>query len=839
MQDVYSRIISEVQHPSRYIGDEVNACVKDPAQAEVKVALAFPDLYEIGMSNLGLKVLYSIINERPDALAERFFSPDFDFEEKLIAANEPLRSLENRISLWEFDIVGFTLQYELSYTNILKMLKLGGIPLRSSERDETYPLIIGGGPCAYNPEPLADFFDIFVIGEGEEVIGEIIEGYKRLKGDKANRAEMLDTLAEIEGVYVPSFFDISYNADGGIKAIKPLKKGYEKIRKRFVKDLNDAPYPTSQVVPFASLIHDRISVEIDRGCTQGCRFCQAGMIYRPARERSPKEVLRLVDESIKNTGYEEVSLSSLSVGDNSSIMPILCNVMASHSNDMTSISLPSLRPDTIKGEILEEIKKVRKTGFTIAPEAASPRLRRVINKKITDEDILGAVSHIAAADWISLKLYFMIGLPTETIEEIENIADLCYRILRDEKKIETISVSISSFVPKAHTPFQWVGQRKRDYFREIHNLLQKRLRGRRLNMKWHDVSMSLLEAVFARGDRRLGKVLAEAVERGCSFDGWSERFNYRIWEDSFKAANLAPEWYAERDIELDAILPWSHIESGVSAKYLRSEYEKGMGEIITDDCRYGQCSGCGIMDKDSCPTLKRGETEDVCVDTPLLSHSPVVSFSYRLKYEKVDNCRYISHLELGRLFYRALRRCGLPVSHSQGFHPHPKISFGLALPVGVESICEYVDIQIGDFVSPEKLLGSLNGTLPAGIKILEANLLTGGYGSILQDIGGVRFLVRIETESAERLREILGNYSSKDDIFIERKKKGKVKRINVAPLIGSLNVTLIDKKLVDVDILLLRIGESMVKPNEAIEGIIGGECHYNIKGIKKIGVEWK
>ena len=587
----YKEIIKKVQKPSRYVGKEVNSVHKSPlvppffkggeGGIKTKIALIFPDLYEMGMSHLGLKILYHIINLRDNAAAERVFAPDTDYEELLLKNNLPLASLESSTPLNQFDMLGFTLQYELSYTNILNILKLGGIPLRQADRKDDTPLVIGGGPCVFNPEPISDFFDLFVIGDGEELISELIDKHQNLKEKNLNRAEILKNLSDIEGVYVPSLFSVSYKNDNTIEKIVSLKEGYNSVKKRTIYDLNSSPYPTSQIVPYTSLIHDRVSVEIDRGCTHGCRFCQAGIIYRPLRERTPQKVEELLQETLKNTGYEEISLGSLSSGDYCNITPLAKAIMNNFEKDRISISLPSLRPDTLNQELLKEISRVRKTGFTIAIEAGTQRMRNIINKKIKEEDIFSAVNSIASSGWDSLKLYFMIGLPHETDDDIEGIYNICTQILKREKRIKNINVGISSLVPKAHTPFQWVGQDGMDSLKRKLGYLHKKFNNnRRVNMKWHKAEMSFMEGVFARGDRRLGRVLETAHEMGCKFDGWTERFDFNKWVEAFNRCGVNPEFYANRSINKDEVLPWGHIRTGISEKFLYKEFEMSLNHPL-------------------------------------------------------------------------------------------------------------------------------------------------------------------------------------------------------------------------------------------------------------------
>ncbi|MBI3815198.1 MAG: TIGR03960 family B12-binding radical SAM protein, partial [Nitrospinae bacterium] len=765
MQQAYEDIIKKVQRPSRYLGNEVNS-IHPPMKggAETKIALIFPDLYEIGMSHLGLKILYHIINQREDAVAERVFSPDTDYEDLLLKNNLPLASLESSLPLNKFDIVGFTLQYELSYTNILNILKLGGIPLRQAERshadlspkvsigergNEDMPLIIGGGPCAFNPEPLSDFFDLFVIGDGEEVIHELIDKYRLSKKSGINRKELLFNLSDIEGVYVPSLFSVSYEIDGSIEKVAGFKEGYRSVTKRTIYDLDSSPYPSCQIVPFASLIHDRVSVEIDRGCTHGCRFCQAGIIYRPLRERSPQKVTELLQETLKNTGYEEISLGSLSSGDYRGITPLVESLMNRYEQDRTAISLPSLRPDTLNPEMLREISRVRKTGFTIAVEAGTQRMRDMINKKIREEDIFSAVNAIASSGWDSLKLYFMIGLPRETDDDIEGIYNLCLQILKREKRIKNINVSVSSFVPKSHTPFQWSGQENPEGLKKKMSFLRQRFSAhKRITMKWHNAEMSFLEGVFARGDRRLGRVIERAFETGCKFDGWTERIDFKKWTDAFVECGVSPEFYANREIKRDEILPWEHIKTGVSRKFLYREFERG----ITPDCRYEGCIGCGL-DPSRCKIQdargKRQETRDKRQDarckmqdaTP--ARSPVHR-RFRIRYEKKGDMKFLSHLEVGRVFSRAFRRAGIPLLYSEGYHPHPRIAFGFALPVGIESSWEYLDAEIGGYLDAEEFVKQLNTKLPIGLKVISAEPVPSGARSISDITDKIIFSVGLQ-----------------------------------------------------------------------------------------------
>ncbi|HHV62386.1 MAG TPA: TIGR03960 family B12-binding radical SAM protein [Firmicutes bacterium] len=605
------KILARVVKPARYLDNELNAVHKDHKGGFVKVLLAFPDIYDIGMSHLGLRILYYIVNKRDDALAERVFAPWVDMEREMRRRGIPLYALESLVPAREFDIIGFTLQYEMSYTNILNMLDLSGLPLRSSERRDGDPLIIAGGPCAYNPEPLASIFDFFVIGEGEEVIGEIIDVYKDGRDRGRSRRDLIRAMADIPGVYVPSFYEVTYHANGTVAKVQPGVQGIpEVVQKRVVKDLDLADFPGELVVPFMETVHDRIPLEVFRGCTRGCRFCQAGMIYRPVRERTPEKLQELADRLVESTGYDEISLMSLSTMDYSMIGELLKALDERYRNRGVSVSLPSLRVDSFSVDLAREAdrERVRKSGITFAPEAGTQRLRNVINKGVTEEDLINAVTAAFRSGWSSIKLYFMVGLPTETEDDLSGIVDMAKMVLhigrdvlreRREGRPVKVSVSASSFVPKAHTPFQWYGQPTVEELEEKQDYLKRNLRGRGLSFSWHDARTSFLEAVFSRGDRRLGEVLVRAWELGCRLDSWSEEFKFDLWLQAFRDAGLDPSFYANRERPYDEVLPWDHISSGVSKEFLIRENERARAGMTTPDCRVGRCEDCGV-----CPELR-------------------------------------------------------------------------------------------------------------------------------------------------------------------------------------------------------------------------------------------
>lgn len=601
MARITDEMLMSVEKPARYTGGEVNMVKKDPSKVKVRYAICFPDVYEVAMSHLGIKILYHLLNERDDTYCERVYAPWVDMEEVMRKNNVPLYALETGDPLSEFDLAGFTLQYEMSYTNIINMLDMAGIPIYAKDRKRG-PFIHFGGPCAYNPEPLAEIADFFLMGEGEELNSQVVDEYIKWKESGEDREGFLKRICNIKGVYVPSFYDVEYNQDGTIKRrVKLYEKAPDIIEKRIVEDLDKAYYPEKMLVPLTEIIHDRAVLETFRGCTRGCRFCQAGMIYRPVREKSTDTLLKQADKILSATGYDEISLTSLSICDYSDIHNLVRRMMEENEARKVAVSLPSLRIDSFSVDLINEIQKVRKTGLTFAPEAGTQRMRDVINKGVTEEDLINSVTSAFQSGWSTIKLYFMIGLPFETMEDVAGIADLAQKVVdaymgvpkEKRKKGLNVTVSTSSFVPKPFTPFQWVPQDRRNVLREKQEMLKERIKSRFVKYAWHESPVSFMEAVFARGDRRLSKVLVQAWKNGCRFDGWADQFNWDGWVKAFEECGVDPEFYAYRQRELDENLPWDFVDVGVSKEYLISEYKKAGQAALTHDCRLG-CTGCGI-----------------------------------------------------------------------------------------------------------------------------------------------------------------------------------------------------------------------------------------------------
>ena len=812
--------------------------VKDPRKIKLAFALAFPDVYEVGMSHLGFHILYSLLNDRPEIACERAFAPWPDMENLLREKGLPLCSLESSRPLKEFAILGFSLQYELNYTGVLNILDLAGIPLRAGQRDENHPLIIGGGPCALNPEPLADFFDLFILGDGEEAVLEVCTAIIASREKREGRRALLESLAGIEGVYIPSFFSPVYEANGRLRQILPIRSGYSYVTRRVLADLNKGPFPSRPVLPLMEVIHDRLNLEIARGCTRGCRFCQAGMIYRPLRERSPRKILELTKAGLQSTGYDEVSLLSLSTGDYSCIEPLLSSLLEHTRGGRIAVSLPSLRVETLTPALIQRILEVRKTGFTLAPEAGTERLRRVINKGNTEEDLRSTLHRVFSAGWRLVKLYFMIGLPTEEENDLQGIAHLCQEALklaRRSKGSAQINVSVSTFIPKAHTPFQWEPQSSLEEVEGKQKFLRKSLDRHGLQFKWSDSRLSLLEGVFARGDRRLGHLLETAYSLGCRLDGWGEHFRYDLWERALSRCGVDPSFYL-RKRDADEILPWDHLYSRVSKSFLKEEREKALGNLCTPDCRQASCNGCGVCYGVDGLSNRLAEWEEVPNLTPTAYEATEFSLPvrrFRSRLTKIGPARFLGHLDFSQVITRAFRRAGVPLVFSQGFHPLPKIAFGPPLPLGYESWAEYLDFQVGGDFQPGKALMRLNEVLPQGVEFLEIEEIPLPFPSIFDNIFMVLYdIVFFETVGVQR--EKFTQFGKADSFWITwvRKKKD----VDLKKFVESVNQ--FDEGSIRIGIRLS--SEGTMRPEEALGYILGWKGEQKPRlSVKKIQVCFK
>ncbi|MFC1883706.1 TIGR03960 family B12-binding radical SAM protein [Thermodesulfobacteriota bacterium] len=779
---------SRISRPSRYIGNEINARVEKYQTAEVSIALAFPDVYEVGMSHLGLKIIYHLLNKYEWLSAERVFCPWTDLEQELKKQGAPLSTLESNRPLSEFDILGFSLQHELSFTNVLSMLNLAGIPFLASERSDSDPLIIAGGPSCFNPEPVADIFDLIVVGDGEEVIQEICVSLRKTKHKKyKDKQALLSDLRRISGVYIPSFFSFTYDKNMIIQGIDYLESGYESVHKAVIPDINRYPCPDSQVLPFTELVHDRLSVEISRGCTRGCRFCQAGMIYRPVRERHPNAILSAAESGLKLTGYDELSLLSLSSGDYTLIKPLLKAVMDKQAREKISVSLPSLRIDSMDLSWIEQIKRVRKTGFTLAPEAGNNRMRRIINKGLSDKEILETARIVYGAGWKMIKLYFMIGLPGEKESDIRDIVNLAMKISElggKKRNKNNLTVGISTFVPKAHTPFMWMKQIPLEESKHRLKIIQDEISGP-IRLKWNQPEFSWLEGIFSRGDRRLCRPLIRAFELGARFDAWGEQFRMDIWQKAFEDEGTDIDFYLNRERTIDEILPWDHIRSGVNKQFLLRELKRSTKEKISPDCRE-KCLECGVCDHETIfPRLSEEwnpPSPSVASDKPPSKGDRSLRWKYSLTFTKMGPSRFLSQLELANVFSRAFRRAQLKLAYSEGYHPMPKISFLTALPVGTESMDETVNLELLEKADPLTLKEKISQQMPRGIDVIRIKIHD--FGSKIDKIVESHFKITLNGTSIKK--DAIKKFLNSDYVpIIKTTKKGKYK-LNSREMVNSM-----------------------------------------------------
>jgi radical SAM family uncharacterized protein/radical SAM-linked protein len=815
------KILPLVQRPGRYTDNELNSVHKNWDQAQVKIALAYPDLYEIGMSGLGLAILYSVVNRLPQALADRSYLPWPDMEEAMRRQGIPLFGWETRRELKEFDVLGITLQTELCYAGVLNLLDLAGLPLYSDQRQEEHPLVIGGGSCCANPAPLSKFFDAFVIGDGEEAIVDICGQLQEAKAKNESRRQKIERLAGIPGVYVPVIHDGSQT----------------RIRARHISsfDIKDAAHPP--LVPLVEVTHDRLTVEIARGCTRGCRFCQAGMVYRPRLVRSEDEVVKLAKDGIAKSGWDEVSLLSLSSGDYPDLPGLLNKLNGCFSNSKVAISLPSLRLDSFDGEMIEALKKVKKTGLTFAPEAGSQRLRDVINKGISKEELLRVIALAKKEGWMQVKLYFMIGLPTETEEDLKELCDFCHQA---SKLGVNLKVAVSPFVPKAQTPFQWEAQDSWETLCRKIDLLSRGLKSHKVQMKWHDLRSSKLEGLLARGGSETAALIEKAWQKGARLDQWSEHFVWGRWEEAMQELGLdLNELCRARTAE--ETLPWDNIDYGVSKKFLLQEKQKAYQEQITSDCREQGCLGCGAdcgtdcgtqsaINNEQLPKNKEPLTVNVKRETASVKQladgfgrsakkmagpAPLARTKFRLRYAKGPELRFISHLDLMRAWLRAVSRAELPVAFSQGFSPHPKIAFGPPLALGLTTSADYMDIQLDRPLSDDIGL-LLNPHLPPGLNVLESKPIFGNAKSITELCDAAEYRIISDSDfdpqaAVQKAKEIL---DGKKPWLVNVLRKDQHKELDLAPQILDISAEAGSLKI------KMRLVEGGVKLNEALAVIL-------------------
>lgn len=820
-----SRILSTINRPGRYLGHEFNSIQKDWNNVQATVALIFPDLYEIGMSHQGLQILYHLLNKKDDFLAERCYCPDTDVEKLLRKEGISLTSLESGKPLKDFDILGFTLPYELCYTNILTVLDLASIPFYTNQRDDSHPILLAGGACSLNPEPVADFFDAVLLGDGEEAIIEITQLIAEAKQTNTPKEEILNQLAEIEGVYVPSHFHIEYNdtiSENPIAAIRHKSNTLKTVQRRIVANLDDIDHLKNPLVPNAKTVHDRLAIEVARGCTRGCRFCQAGITYRPVRERSVDSIMELAKESIENSGFDELALLSLSTGDYSCLEQVLTPLMDEFADKYVSVAMPSMRVGTLTPGIMEQVKRVRKSGFTLAPEAGTERLRNVINKGITEDALINTCTEAFNLGWRVIKCYFMIGLPTEGQADMDGIVDLVVKMLATRghgpgRGKKQINVSVGTFVPKPHTPFQWEKQLTIEESSSNIRSISDNLPKKGANLRYHNPRVSYIEGVFSRGDRKLAGLLENAWKNGARLDGWTEHFNIDVWQLAANNCGLSLDNYL-RARSLDEILPWEHLESRIDTQFLKDELIKGKAEGYTPDCRFNECQKCGLCDFETIMPIVHNSKGDLAPPvrkqvTPT-DHVGDGHFKYLVQYSRLGNICYLGHLEILQVIFRALQRANIPTNYSQGFNPSPKVSFGPALPVGTESYGEYFIMDLkSPLQSVSQAQDTLSRTLPPGLEVTSIELHSGKVPQKMK----VSYSIHLPKEAGNNWKEAAETFCAAESFFVQKTRKGKTKEIDIRPMIEKFAFT--GPQDIDLDVIA-ESAQAGIKPIEAVKNIL-------------------
>jgi len=815
-------LTGSVEKPSRYLGKEINSVHKDPGEVVLRACLVFPDLYEVGMAHLGTQILYGLGNNADGIQVERVFLPGEDFLRLLHEGRMPLPTLESRTPLAQCHLLGVTLQSELTYTNILTILDAAGLPVRSRDRGEDHPVILGGGPCAFNPEPLAPFFDLFYLGDGETQWTEMLAVLKEQVQAGVGRAGRIESLKGMPGVYCPEDFEPRYNVDGSIEKIIP-KTGLSRVRPSTIESLDISLPPASFVVPFLPPVHDRINIEATRGCTRGCRFCHAGMVTRPVRERGAPSLLASVEEALERTGYEDLALTSLSIGDYGPLDSVLETVMDRHDRDRVSLSLPSMRIGGLTPSVARQILRVRRTGFTIAPEAGTERLRKAINKDFTDDQILQTARWVFGHGWEAVKLYFMIGLPSETDEDLDGIVRIVRTIAGEAPGKAKVTVNLSPFVPKAHTPFQWAAQDPEPELKKKLEHLQKELRGGRVQIRWSRTDMALLEACLARGDRRMADVVEAAWRSGAVMDGWEEHFNWKIWSDAFAENGLDPRWYASRKRDTGEMLPWDHLSCGVDRDFLVSEYEKSLAARITGDCREVGCLGCGACtprQKNTLPPLRTPLADEGGQPPPqqVVHEADRSVRRVRIVFKKVGDLRHLGHLEMARMFERACRRAGIPLAFTGGFSPKPRITFALSLPTGTEALAEWLDLELADAMPAEEVRDRLNGQLPGGIEVSDSWKVPVDVPALNGRVRSMTYEARLP-EPVEHLRDRVEAFMARPEFPVVRDRKGKRRTLDLKEYLISMDAP-DDRTLVFS--LALKGEAGSARPQEVLQAVVDG-----------------